>query len=1063
MKALLLIVLALLLAGMQSDKPVDAQLAAIQAYLSEVQTQQAEKLFEKYTQEYLEQSDYLNLAYFIPYAGYIAQQKESTTAGIEAAENWLNLIREKTNEARSLRQAYLEIHTYYLEAGKTQMAYDANLKALEYTYQMPDYRGEEWGIIEKNLGVIASLLGSPELAKSHSLKAHKGFEEDPLTSAVSKFNSLNDLGVRYWYEAKWDSAEYFWLEGIKMLDQMEANPTNQYYRKAMIDGNLAAVYDVKGNPQESIKRVKSSIDLIQHFLENAKDDPKWNRAHISLFYSTANLAAVYKSVGNYQKALQLHEYTLREKEKRFDPMHPEVIETKIHLGQAHNSLKNFSQAEGFLLEALEGISQNEGEYFIQAGDAHHTLGMLYESTQHIEKAKSHYHKANEYFLKGLKDKADYVYLGFLGNASRFFSLQEESKTALEMAQKGVDYVFKTDGKNTVTGFSQILNLGEVHFNLKAYQRAKVLADESLEILESLIRNTKGSLDSVRVEFDKPQAVLLQVKSEYYLNQDPSLNFLESSLEKLMDAQQVLERRKNTLNNSEDITILQSQSQELLSFIKKIQFELYQKTNDEAYLKSLLAVQESEVYAKIRAQVNQAGLVSFKDIPQKVLDREAQIKANLRDELEEASSLSDFIKLSNEWDDFLQMLRTEYPDYYQTRYANISRQEIRLPLSLQAVRYIFVEDHLYAIVIRQGKMKLYPLDFQADLISKLSENWHETKVICAFSHELYKQLWEPFANDLTEERVLIIPDGILYNLSFDMLLTESTDSFRDFSKKSLLAKHDIYYHFSLSLTQKKPTSKISSNYVVFAPGFIDNMKEKYMAFVQDSSLVDKAYLSLLPQPFTLSLAENASRSFEGERYVLEESTPAAFRQKAGNHKIIHIGTHAESDNISPAFSRLIFAKSNGGGLTDEDNSLYAYEIYNTDLRTELAILTACETGKPIYQPGEGMISLSHAFTYSGSESLLTSLWKIDEKASNQITEFFLQHIKDGLPKDRALRLAKLQYLETAQGRTLSPQYWAGLILIGDPGPIEGLNGNYTWVYWLFGTVLLISLGLYMLKR
>jgi CHAT domain-containing protein len=173
----------------------------------------------------------------------------------------------------------------------------------------------------------------------------------------------------------------------------------------------------------------------------------------------------------------------------------------------------------------------------------------------------------------------------------------------------------------------------------------------------------------------------------------------------------------------------------------------------------------------------------------------------------------------------------------------------------------------------------------------------------------------------------------------------------------------------------------------------------------------------------------------------------FKAKAGNHKIIHIGTHAESDNVSPAFSRLIFAKTTEGQLDGSDHAIYAYELYETNLSARLAILTACETAKPVYQPGEGMISLSHAFRYSGSESLLTSLWKIDEKASNQITGEFLMHLKNGLPKDEALRQAKLTYLQQAQGRTLSPQYWAGLVLMGDPDPIEGLARPVIRYGWL----------------
>ena len=73
---------------------------------------------------------------------------------------------------------------------------------------------------------------------------------------------------------------------------------------------------------------------------------------------------------------------------------------------------------------------------------------------------------------------------------------------------------------------------------------------------------------------------------------------------------------------------------------------------------------------------------------------------------------------------------------------------------------------------------------------------------------------------------------------------------------------------------------------------------------------------------------------------------------------------------------------------------------------MAILTACETGLPSYQPGEGMISLAHAFNYAGSKSILTSLWQIDEHSSAEILDSFYGYLENGLPKDEALRNAKL---------------------------------------------------------
>jgi hypothetical protein len=57
----------------------------------------------------------------------------------------------------------------------------------------------------------------------------------------------------------------------------------------------------------------------------------------------------------------------------------------------------------------------------------------------------------------------------------------------------------------------------------------------------------------------------------------------------------------------------------------------------------------------------------------------------------------------------------------------------------------------------------------------------------------------------------------------------------------------------------------------------------------------------------------------------------------------------------------------------------------------------------------------------------------------------------MPKDEALRKAKLDYIATAEGRTAAPQYWAGLVLMGDNSPIELNTGVAWWWYVLAGIV------------
>jgi CHAT domain-containing protein len=217
---------------------------------------------------------------------------------------------------------------------------------------------------------------------------------------------------------------------------------------------------------------------------------------------------------------------------------------------------------------------------------------------------------------------------------------------------------------------------------------------------------------------------------------------------------------------------------------------------------------------------------------------------------------------------------------------------------------------------------------------------------------------------------------------------------------------------------------------------------------------------LPLPFTAKLVDNVKSKLGGILYKDHQSTPEIFRSQSAFHQIIHIGTHAEANNDYPEYSRLIFAKDSRDPTIE--NSLYLYDIYNCDLTSNLSVLTACESGMPQYQNGEGMISMAHAFNYAGAKSMLTALWKIDEQASTIITGYFYANLEKSMPKDIALQQAKLTYLQTADGRMLTPSYWAGLMIMGDLEPIMFENTVNWWYYAIGGATVLLLLGLVLHK-
>ncbi|WP_375582322.1 hypothetical protein [Cyclobacterium xiamenense] len=60
--------------------------------------------------------------------------------------------------------------------------------------------------------------------------------------------------------------------------------------------------------------------------------------------------------------------------------------------------------------------------------------------------------------------------------------------------------------------------------------------------------------------------------------------------------------------------------------------------------------------------------------------------------------------------------------------------------------------------------------------------------------------------------------------------------------------------------------------------------------------------------------------------------------------------------------------------------------------------------------------------------------------------------------QALQEAKLRYLETTTGRALRPDYWAGLVLLGDPVAIAGLRHHSSWKGWQWGIAGLLLVAL-----
>ena len=1008
------------------------------------------------------QNNHDTLVYYVYPLGKIQILKNSS---IDKAIQLSKTISKSTTNNVSLCKLNLELAKLHFENGDQSEAYNYAKKAKTLAEDLTNKNL----LVEAEyyLGDYSMKLGNITNLENHIRAANSLIEQNKHKPYNYTARVLNLMGAVMFFSSKQDSAVYYFENALKNIDNLPKNIENQLYLPAAIKGNLFLIKLNQGKYSEGRKLVEESLKLNQKFLNQTNNHPLLKRVKRNIALGYTNLSSLYFDLGDFNRSDQITQLSLGFAKENFLPKTEEYFLTTLAVAEVKHAKLELEKALAYLKEAEACLDNMPEENNQLRAYLYNDYGSTYYKMKDFEKSLFYFEKSDAFHEKSNPGEYDSNRLYQTMNFGILLGRKGQKEKAVNYVKNAYKYVVKEKRENNYLENVLTLTLATINFDCKDYEQTLKWCSKSFDIYNKNSKN-KG-YDKLHFEEKKAELILLNAKSKYYLNQNTNVTFLKNLLSEIEEAIQILENRKSIISSLESVNTLLEENKSVFDFAKKLNLELYDLTKDSAYLNKAVSLNESALYNRIRSRLNINDGISFANVPKDVIEKENEIKNKLNIKIEEQDSqetaIENIVKGNIEWRKFLERIKKSHPKYYKMRYGIIGESLAYLQDDINedtsVLRYFFIDEELYVYLLKKDTQKLFKLNYNSikDQIKTLDESQSQLAKTSNILYDLYQSLWKPFEKEITTKNIIIVPDGNLYNISFEMLTPSKIESFKNLATNSLLAKHNISYNYSLYLLeQSKNKTNYKNRFIGFAPEFNDKMKANYKLAITDSLSYDKTYLTLLQQPFSVDLAKTYAKVFNGDYFLNENSTEKVFKQKANEHKIIHIGTHAESNNISPELSRLLFAKD---VTNKDDGSLYAYEIYDTSLNSNLAILTACETGKPTYQSGEGMISLAHAFNYAGSESILTSLWKVDERSTSEIIELFYKNIDAGKPKDEALRLAKLDYINNTEGRTLAPKFWAGLVLMGDASPIEISNSIAIW-QWLILAALII-LGILVMSR
>ncbi len=311
------------------------------------------------------------------------------------------------------------------------------------------------------------------------------------------------------------------------------------------------------------------------------------------------------------------------------------------------------------------------------------------------------------------------------------------------------------------------------------------------------------------------------------------------------------------------------------------------------------------------------------------------------------------------------------------------------------------DNYIAYRYHNNELRIFRFDTQK-VDSLLSKAYHDINNKEELNVEIKSLFNEIYPKGETKD-LAIIADGILVNFPLSEVFTEAKNIYQFSNIAQILS--------------------ISENLITLP----DINIVSYSSDKKRSSMEKLKYPELR---LGLKECKEISRILGITQDVIAGRNFSASNSIYSGKKMLHLSTHARS-NTTNRYDNYIITR-------DVIQELYGFELYESNNLPEVVVFSACESGIGLHSYGAGVQTLSRAFLENGTQTVIKTLWKVNEPATAEIMVDMYTNWAKGMSLYKALEMTKESF--KTHDEYSAPYYWAGFVLEGNPNVFLDTSSN-----------------------